>query len=55
MRAMRRRCWENEAEEGGEKFEGYESRNLERAKTEEDEIGELGREDNGMMKQKRKQ
>ena len=27
---MRRRRWENEAEEGGEKFEGYESGNLER-------------------------
>ena len=40
-------------EEGGEKFEGYESRNLDRAKTEEDEIGELGREDNEMMKRKK--
>ena len=40
-------------EEGGEKFEGYESRNLDRAKTEEDEIGELGREDNEKMKRKK--
>ena len=40
-------------EEGGEKFEGYESRNLDRAIMEEDEIGELGREDNEMMKRKK--
>ena len=43
MRTMRRGRRENEAEEGGEKFEGYELGNLERTKTEEDEIGKLGR------------
>ena len=52
---MRRRPWENEAEEGGEKFEGYECGNLERMKLEEDEIGKLGREDNEMTKQKKNQ
>ena len=46
MRAMRRRRWENEAEEGGEKFEGYESGNLERGKMQtniERENGDRGR------------
>ena len=53
VRTMRIGRWENEAEEGGEKFEGYERGNLERTKTEEDEIGKLGREDNEMTKQKK--
>ena len=44
MRTMRRGCWENEAEEGGEKFEGYKLRNLERTKMKEDKIDKLGRE-----------
>ena len=43
VRMTRRGRRENEAEEGGEKFEGYELRNLERMKTEEDRIGKLGR------------
>ena len=43
MRTMRRERRENEAEEGGEKFERYKLGNLERPKIEEDEIGKLGR------------
>ena len=43
VRTMRRGHREKEAEEGGEKFEGCEFGNLERAKTEEDEIDKLGR------------
>ena len=41
---LRREESENEAEEGGEKFEGYKLGNLEMTKTEEEEIGKLGRE-----------
>ena len=44
MMTMRRGRRETIAEEGGEKFEGYERGNSERTKTKEDEIGKLGRE-----------